>query len=580
MNAAANNRHLWGVSAFAFAFIRHSPTVFLVATPLLLFRALVGLVTPFASGAFLDALVAGTTIVGPFLLIVSLGATRILLEPAAERILSRFSRRMEFQLQQRLLVHVMRLGPSETSRIGNGELVGRILRDTGAAGTFIRTLYPRIILALVTLVGGSVAAFRRSWTLGVSFLAAVPLAALVFRPYMAKFRKSSHVLRRGSDSSIGRLFEFFHVLPFLQTLGAESRFAHDPLGSLGRLQSGNLLSDALNIGFGLACTSLSVLGECVVLGVAGILAATGHIPVGDVVAFQLLFLSAVGTVQGVVAVLPEAAAIRESVAALRSLLNTTPEKQIGKCEHLIGCENDKESFGEEVPFVDSGGSREEVSISQAPTIECRGVSFAYPGSESLVLRSLSLSIPAGAVVAITGANGAGKTTLLKLLCGALRPNEGDILVGGVPLSPDNLPQFRRRLGVVFQDNLLLSHSLLDNVTLRDFSIDATSINAALSASGADDVVRRLPAGLTTPLGNGGRSLSGGEIQKVAIARALVRTPSLLVFDEVTNHLDSSSRTAFCELLESLRGRCTVLLVTHDPDVLRRCNMEIPLKAPL
>jgi ATP-binding cassette subfamily C protein len=210
-------------------------------------------------------------------------------------------------------------------------------------------------------------------------------------------------------------------------------------------------------------------------------------------------------------------------------------------------------------------------------VECKDVTFSYPISGKPILRGLSLVVPGGAVAAVTGANGTGKTTLLKLLCGALRPDDGEILVGGVPLDSATLPAFRHRLGAVFQDNLLLSHSLLDNVTLRDPAVAPVALKAALADSGAESMVRRIPGGLRARVGNGGRVLSGGEIQKVAIARALARTPSLLVFDEVTNHLDAPSRAAFCELLESLRGRCTVLLVTHDPEVLRRCDLEIPLE---
>ena len=544
----------------ACAWIREARAQLLAATVLVLAKTSATLAMPFVLGTFLDALFARRPFGGNLALFVALCMSRLVLEPLSDHILSRASRRAELSLQRHVLSHVLLLPPAVTERIGNGELVAKFLRDAGAIGMLLRSFFPRSLAAILLLAGACVSAFVRSWILGVVFLLLLPLSALVFRPYAKKFRKSAHVLRTCSDTSIGRLFEFFHTLPFLQALGAAERFANGPGESLARYRRCNLAGDALAIGFSLAGTAISVCGECTVLGVAGVLAAAGRIPVGDVVAFQMLFLTAAGALQGVVVLLPEATAIREGISSLEELL--------AKPEEITP-----------PPAGTPAGTGDTDRRDEPPSLECRNVSFGYPGSGGYAVRGLSLAIPGGAVAAITGANGAGKTTLLKLLCGAIRPDSGDIVIGGKPLSPRDLPAFRRRLGAIFQDNLLLSHSFRDNVSLRDPSIGGADIDASLAASGADILASRLPAGLATPLGNGGQSLSGGEIQKVAIARALARKPSLLVLDEVTNHLDAASRAAFCELLETLRGRCTVLLVTHDPAVLRRCDLEIPLERP-
>lgn len=564
-------------SRILFVLYQTSRMALFAAAPMLLAKALAEVAAPFASGRLLDALVAGSSIRAPLSILAALGAARLVLGPSAERILARASRETELRLRQHVLAHVLRLGPAKTGSLGNGELVGAILRDAGALGTVLRSLAPQTLLALVSLVGGGVAAFRRSWVLGTAFVASVPLAALLFRPYGSRFRRSSGLLRRGEDGAVGRLFEFFHVLPFLQTLGAEARFADEPVAALGRLRSGHRRADALAIGFDVSGLALSVAGECAVLGVGAALASAGRISVGDVVVFQLLFLSAVGSLRGLVALLPEAAALRESVGALSRLFDTPVESAEDVNEQAGSAKSDATECREDNGKAESVRAMPERRPSgPPPAVECRDVTFSYPNSAKPILRNLSLVVPGGAVAAVTGENGAGKTTLLKLLCGALLPDGGEIRIGGNPLDAATLPAFRRRIGVVFQDNLLLSHSLHDNVTLRDPAMDAADLHAALADSGAESVVRRIPGGLRARVGNGGRSLSGGEIQKIAIARALARNPALLVFDEVTNHLDAPSRFAFCSLLETLRGRRTVLLVTHDPEVLRRCDLEIPL----
>lgn len=564
--------------AMVSALLRLSPTALLITTPLLLAKTIVAVATTFAAGAFLDALVADSSPVCPFLLIVVLGVLRLAFEAITEFVLSRAARHTELILQFRLLTHILNRSPAEIEGIGNGELVAKFLRDAGAAAAFLRSFFPRALVAIATLVTAGTAAFMRSAMLGVAFLGAVPLAALVFRPYSAKFGKSARILRRNADNSIGVLFEFFHVLPYLQTLGAEKRFANTPTAALSRLKKGNRLGDALGIGFGLASATLSVCGECAVLGVAGSLAAAGRIPIGDVVAFQMLFLTSISAIQGVVTLLPEAASIREGILSLQEILQD--KSQISYCQPNAIRHEIAVDFGKNPETKNNFlriGNRMEGSGYAPPSIECRDVSFTYPGAALPAVSRLSVRIPAGSITAITGRNGAGKTTLLKLLCYALTPSEGTILINGVPLEHDMISAFRQNLGIVFQDNLLLSSTFHDNITLRDTSIGPLDIESALVASGVDAVVRRLPVGFSTPLGNGGRSLSGGEIQKVAIARALARKASLLVFDEVTNHLDASSRTAFCELLDTLRGRCTILLVTHDPEVLRRCDNTVPLE---
>jgi ATP-binding cassette subfamily B protein len=187
-------------------------------------------------------------------------------------------------------------------------------------------------------------------------------------------------------------------------------------------------------------------------------------------------------------------------------------------------------------------------------IRLEAVSFAYPGTERLVLDSVSLDLPAGAVVALVGENGAGKTTLVKLLAKLYEPTSGRILVDGVPLGRVRADEWRSRLAGAFQDffrfELIARHSVgVGDAPRRD---DLSAVAAAVERAGAADVVTRLPAGLDTQLGPtwpGGVEVSFGQWQKLALARGFMRdSPLLLVLDEPTAALDgtvaspSSSRT--------------------------------------
>ena len=166
---------------------------------------------------------------------------------------------------------------------------------------------------------------------------------------------------------------------------------------------------------------------------------------------------------------------------------------------------------------------------------------------------------------------------MKLLTGTLFPDRGEISVGGVDLDKCNLAAFRSRIASVFQESLLITGTIRDNITLKDSRYTDADLRSALKLSGADTLVARLPEGLEHNIGFDGGGLSGGERQKLAIARALIRRPEILIFDEVTNHLDYESRLKMRDLLTELRGKCTVLLVSHDPELIKLCDREIHLE---
>ncbi|MBK9468025.1 MAG: ABC transporter ATP-binding protein [Gammaproteobacteria bacterium] len=190
-----------------------------------------------------------------------------------------------------------------------------------------------------------------------------------------------------------------------------------------------------------------------------------------------------------------------------------------------------------------------------------GVCFAY--EERRVLDDLSLEIPAGELVTLIGPSGAGKTTVVDLLIGLIRPDAGRITLDGTPLDSMDIKQWRRSIGYVPQETLLLHESIAHNVSLGDSELSQADIEHALRAAGAWDFVSALPEGLHSNVGERGGRLSGGQRQRIVIARALVRCPQLLILDEATSALDAESAEAVRQTLERLRGSLTILTITHE-----------------
>ena len=208
-------------------------------------------------------------------------------------------------------------------------------------------------------------------------------------------------------------------------------------------------------------------------------------------------------------------------------------------------------------------------------IELRGVSFSY--DDKRVLDELNLTIPAGSFTALIGPSGSGKTTILDLIIGLMQPTCGRVLVDEVPLQDLDMHRWRRTIGYVPQETVLLHDSVFNNVALGDPGISEADVVSALQAAGAWAFTEKLTEGIHSNVGERGGMLSGGQRQRIMIARALVHRPRLLIMDEATTALDPLSEAAICETLQKLRGRQTILAISHQPALLEAADRAYRLQ---
>ena len=201
----------------------------------------------------------------------------------------------------------------------------------------------------------------------------------------------------------------------------------------------------------------------------------------------------------------------------------------------------------------------------------RDVSFRYGPDGPPALEGVTLDIPAGRTTAVVGPSGAGKSTLVDLAAGLLEPGGGEILLDGVPLAGALRSSWQSGLGVVPQDPFLFHDTVRGNLLWAAPGATEADLEEALRAADAWELVGRLPRGLDTVVGDRGATLSGGERQRIALARALVRRPSLLLLDEATSSLDSESEDRIRAALARLRGRATLLVVAHRLSTVREAD---------
>lgn len=210
-------------------------------------------------------------------------------------------------------------------------------------------------------------------------------------------------------------------------------------------------------------------------------------------------------------------------------------------------------------------------------IRLEGVAFRYdPAQPAWALREIDLVIPARGVLALCGPSGAGKSTLADILLGLLRPTHGRVLLDGADLA-GRLHEWRASIGYVPQETFLFHETIRANLLWARPDAAETDLLAALRAAAAEEFVRRLPLGLDTIVGDRGVRLSGGERQRLALARALLRRPTLLVLDEATSALDSPSERLVQDAVERLRGEFTLVVIAHRLSTVRAADHIVVLE---
>ncbi len=222
-------------------------------------------------------------------------------------------------------------------------------------------------------------------------------------------------------------------------------------------------------------------------------------------------------------------------------------------------------------------SRGRDSVGPIERIKMEGVSFAYSSNGTEILKSISFESHQGTVTAIVGPTGAGKSTIANLIMRFYEPREGKIFVNNTEIQNLDLLQWRKKIGYVSQDVFLFNATLRENLMLWDSGVTAQDVDKAVALSQMDEFVAKLPDGLDTVIGDRGLKLSGGQCQRLAIARAILRQPEILIFDEATSALDNLTERGIYRAIEKLRSRSIVIMISHRLSTIHQADRIIVLK---
>jgi ATP-binding cassette subfamily B protein RaxB len=474
-----------------------------------------------------------------------------------------FSSLLGVQWTVNVCAHLLRLPMAYFESRHIGDVVSRF----GSIETIQSTLTSRFIstvldgiMAVVTLSMLFIYNGTLAWlTIGL-FAAYVVVRLVSYRPF--RQANEDHIITAARAQSI--LLESVRGVQALKINNKQELRVTAYANALVDTTNKGIAIQRLSIGFSTLQGVISGVGRVVLIWLAARQVLEGNFSAGMLVAFISFSDQFIGRASGLIDAVIDFRMLRLHGERLADIVLTEDEKH-----------------------ADNGILAVTNGSSDAPAVlSVDGLSFRYAETEPWVLEEASFSIAAGESVAVVGPSGQGKTTLVKLLLGLLEPETGRVALDGIDIRQGGLQRYRERIGCVMQDDILFAGSLNDNISFFDPAADLAEVERAARLAQIHEDIMAMPMGYQSLVGDMGSSLSGGQAQRVLLARALYRNPSILILDEASSHLDVERERLINEAVKAMA--ITRIIIAHRPETIASADRILvvnngkiaPWQAPL
>lgn len=506
------------------------------------------------------------------LIVAALAVFESLLTVVTRWFSSRIGEGLILNLRSEVFGHVLRQPIAFFTRAQTGALVNRLNTDVIGAQQAFTSILSGLVSNIIQLVIVLAVLLSTSWQITVLAVLLLPLF-LVPAKYMGRRLSGLTRTQMQMNSELAsRMTERFNVAGALlvRLFGRPSQEIAEYESRAEKVRDAGVAISVNRVVFAAGLGLVAALATAIVYGLGGVRAVEGTLSTGDLVVMAALLARLYG---------PLTALSNVRVDVMTALVSFERVFEVLDLKPLVTEKDDA------------------VALPHGPVhVEFEHATFAYPDSEQVSLSSLdlrpeaetaddrpvlsdiSVSVPAGSMVAVVGPSGAGKSTLTNLVSRLYDPTEGTVRIGGTDLRDATFDSLRDTVGVVSQDAHMFNDTIRANLLYAEPHADESQMEQALRGARIWELIQRLPDGLDTVVGDRGHRLSGGEKQRLAIARLLLKSPSVIVLDEATAHLDSESESAVQRALdEALQGR-TSIVIAHRLSTIRNADKIVVLAA--
>jgi ATP-binding cassette subfamily B protein len=463
---------------------------------------------------------------------------------------TKISKQIQLGVRHRVFEHAVRLPLHRVQEIRSGGVASILREDGGAVGELMFGMVFNPWRAIIQLFGSLAILAWVDWTLLVGAIILLPVVFFTHRAWINNIRPQFRVIRKQREQIDAGATESFAGMRVVRAFSRQRR-------ETARFTTENNLMARQELyawwwmrGIEMVWEALIPIASAALLFYGGWRVLDGHMTVGDLMMFLVYLLM---LLEPLATLVQSATQFQNSLSGLDRVLDILGEsREMSASPNSIKA--DRQLIAGDIAF--------------------EHVTFRYPGAETPALNDINLKVSAGQTVALVGPSGAGKTTLSNLVARFYDPTSGRITLDGRDLRDYDVESFRSLLGIVEQDVFLFDGTIFDNIAYSRRDATPTDVRAAAVAANAAEFIDRQTDGMQTVIGERGVRLSGGQRQRLAIARAILADPKLLILDEATSNLDTDSEQLIQQSLATLMHKRTSFVIAHRLSTIAGANLIV------
>lgn len=528
-----------------FCALQLSATLFVPIATANIIDAIVGLGTTSYQGVLKTVLINFAILIGLFLI-------NYPMQKIYMRTRNDVMRSIEVSLRGAIITKLQRLTIQFNKEMESGRIQSKIIRDVDSVRTLLTHLHSNLIHIVVNLVMViAVLAINGNWEVIVFFIASAPVFALFRKKFSKALHEGNRKYRKTIESTNAKVVDMLNLIPITKAHGLENYEIDRMTTHLGDAARAGYKVDEINNSYVVACWLLRQSFSIACLALTAFLTIKGRMTIGQFTLCQSYITTFLSYVAVLLNLVPEISAGSEAVNSIGEILGSDD--------------------------VEDDENKRKITTLRGE-FDFQNVTFEYRDGNRHVLDGLDLSVKAGEKIALVGESGSGKSTVVNLVTAFYMADSGTVTVDGKDMKDIDLRSYRKHIAVVPQNSILFSGSVRENITYGSPDVSEEKLNEVIELACLKDVIEDLPEGIDTVIGERGAKLSGGQCQRISIARALIRDPKVIIFDEATSALDTVSEKHIQQAIDNLSKDKTTFIVAHRLSTVKNADKIAVIKA--